>query len=312
VTVERLSDFPRDPQSTAEWDALIRPACAPTVFQTAAHLRAWCDSFDVGGLLLLRSNHTIGAFYNDGGFLRLAGWVGADAIDLVGNTGPDVCNVLHTARHLTTDFKGFNFDTIPSDSPTTNVLPEAARQLRLSCRVIEEKRAPILDLSQPTAFRRIEKYERTLRRQGHVEARHYTRDTDVLPRLRPFFHQHIKRWAATHSPSLFLHQPTRLFYHRLATEGAAAGWLRFAELLLDGKPIASHFGFCYRKWFLYYKPVFDLDYASFSPGQILLRHLIESAAAQGAQIFDFGLGAEPYKERFATGHRVVRTWQLSA
>jgi CelD/BcsL family acetyltransferase involved in cellulose biosynthesis len=140
-----------------------------------------------------------------------------------------------------------------------------------------------------------------------VEVRHHERARDVLPRLDAFFDQHVRRWEATPHPSLFLEERHRTFYRDLTTALDGTGRLRFAELLLDGSPVASHHGFMLAGRFLYYKPTFELARARWSPGQVLLRRLIARAAEEGATEFDFGLGDEDYKRRYATRRRVLRT-----
>jgi CelD/BcsL family acetyltransferase involved in cellulose biosynthesis len=86
--------------------------------------------------------------------------------------------------------------------------------------------------------------------------------------------------------------------------------LRFTRVDWNDRPIAFHFGFCHAGRFLWYKPSFAIDLARRSPGEVLLRHLLLAAAAEGATAFDFGLGNEAFKHRFATHTRRVRTWGL--
>ena len=57
----------------------------------------------------------------------------------------------------------------------------------------------------------------------------------------------------------------------------------------------------------WYKPSFDPAFARRSPGEVLLRALIEQAHVEGATYFDFGLGDEAFKARFATERRPLLT-----
>ena len=75
--------------------------------------------------------------------------------------------------------------------------------------------------------------------------------------------------------------------------------------------VAFHFGMSFNGSFLWYKPSFDLALARRSPGEVLLRQLLLAAQAEAAHTFDFGLGDEPFKYRFATDVPRVRTWTLS-
>ena len=74
--------------------------------------------------------------------------------------------------------------------------------------------------------------------------------------------------------------------------------------------LTSAFGFCYGGSYIYYKPTFAIEFAKRSPGNVLLRNLLLAALEEGANIFDLGLGAEAYKERFATNTQFVRNWGL--
>src|SRR5207247_3140762 len=104
-----------------------------------------------------------------------------------------------------------------------------------------------------------------------------------------FFEQHIDRWKATASPSLFQDQAKQDFYEKLTAVAADTGWLRFTRLDWNGRPIAFHFGSCYRGSYLWYKPSFAIDLARRSPGEVLLRQLLFAAQGEDARAFDFGL-----------------------
>jgi CelD/BcsL family acetyltransferase involved in cellulose biosynthesis len=115
---------------------------------------------------------------------------------------------------------------------------------------------------------------------------------------------------ATDSPSLFGEPAQRLFYRRLCERLSASGWLRFTRLCWQGRPIAFHFGFLYSGNFLWYKPSFDILLARHSPGEVLIRQLLLLALEEGAHTFDFGLGNEAFKQRFATATPVVKVYGL--
>jgi CelD/BcsL family acetyltransferase involved in cellulose biosynthesis len=54
-----------------------------------------------------------------------------------------------------------------------------------------------------------------------------------------------------------------------------------------------------------YKPSYEPEFAKSSPGQVLLKHLFEVARDEKADEFDFTVGNETYKSRFATKRRDV-------
>ena len=109
---------------------------------------------------------------------------------------------------------------------------------------------------------------------------------------------------------MFNDELQKRFYRELARAAADTGWLRFTRLDWQGRTIAFHFGFCYRGNFLWYKPSFAIDLAQHSPGEALLRQLLLKAIGEKAHTFDFGLGDEAFKSRFATQVNLVRNWGL--
>ncbi len=50
---------------------------------------------------------------------------------------------------------------------------------------------------------------------------------------------------------------------------------------------------------IWYKPTFDISYAKRSPGEVLLKILLEYALEHDVAKFDFTIGDEDYKYRFA-------------
>ncbi|QWV92762.1 GNAT family N-acetyltransferase [Geomonas oryzisoli] len=82
------------------------------------------------------------------------------------------------------------------------------------------------------------------------------------------------------------------FYQTEASENPHA---HISCLTLDGKIIAVHFGYLYGDRFYYLMPAYDPGYAKYSPGRVLTYFLLQHCYSRGVQVFDFALGAEPYK-----------------
>jgi CelD/BcsL family acetyltransferase involved in cellulose biosynthesis len=140
-----------------------------------------------------------------------------------------------------------------------------------------------------------------LARSGALTVRHLKRADEIEPLLDCFFDQHVRRWAPTSSPSLFVDPRNREFYRHLTRNLSSSGWLLFTVVEHDGRPIAFHYGFDRHGVVTWYKPSFDPAFASRSPGLALLRHLIEYAVTNRRRELDFSLGDEAFKSRF-TNH----------
>jgi CelD/BcsL family acetyltransferase involved in cellulose biosynthesis len=88
----------------------------------------------------------------------------------------------------------------------------------------------------------------------------------------------------------------RDFLHRLSATCIGQGFVRLFALKLDDKVLAAHWGLVLRDRFYHMLPASSrLDYRRYSPGGLLLRHMLEWAIGQQLRIFDFTIGDEAYK-----------------
>ena len=123
--------------------------------------------------------------------------------------------------------------------------------------------------------------------------------------LDAFFQQHIERWGLTETPSQFLQEAPRAFMREVVRAMALTGYLRFSVVSLDDRPIAYHLGFECNGRFIWYKPTFDVALCRHSPGEVLIKHLLEDACTRGLLEFDFGPGEEAFKYRFSNYARAI-------
>ena len=319
VTINVVDGFD-DPRVTAErWARTLRRGHTDVVFLTWHWQRAWWDAFGRGKLLLLTAEHegelvAIAPLFIDSGMVFFTGSGGSDYLDFIGAIDdPTVLDsILQTARDAVPDFLGFRFYHVPDAAPTRDLLKSAAGRLALDIFDEGNMAAPVLDFgdSKPTQKKSLQRHERFFRRTGSLDVLHLDDGEEIHSHLKEFFQQHIDRWKGTDSPSLFEDLHKQNFYERLTEVADKTGWLRFTRLDWNGRPIAFHFGTCYRGQYLWYKPSFAIDLARHSPGEVLLRQLLLAAQAEQASVFDFGLGDERFKFRFANRVSTVRTWGL--
>lgn len=259
----------------------------------------------------------IAPLFADGGMAFWVGSGGSDYLDFVGENDAELLEgILSAAAEAIPDFVGFRFYHLPDSSGTGPSLQQAAGRLGMKCFIEQEFPAPEMEFSAPgvaaeaVGKKSLVRHENFFRRSGNLEIHHLADAARVLPQLEAFFDQHAARWESTPYPSLFLDPIQRDFYRKLTVSLSEAGWLRFTRVDWEGQPVAFHFGFSYQGSFFWYKPSFDKRHAKHSPGEVLLRQLILSAAAEGARVFDFGLGDEAFKSRFATRIKQVKTWGI--
>jgi len=324
VTTRLLPGFDDPSFGPADWEHVLATGQSDVVFLAWHWQSAWWESFGRGELLLIAAERAgevvaLAPLFTEAGMIYFVGSGGSDYLDFIGDINdPEILDaLLGEARRRVRDFIGFVFYHVPESSETGWRLRQAAG--RLGLKAVEEGSllAPALesgaDKQNAVAAankKSLVRHERGFLRDGRLQVEHLDAGEQILPHLEEFFAQHIRRWAATASPSLFNDETQRQFYRRLAQMASDAGWLRFTRLEWQGRVIAFHFGFYYRGSFLWYKPAFDFELASRSPGEVLLRQLLLKAMDEGAHTFDFGLGDEAFKSRFATQMNIVRNWGL--
>ena len=324
VTLRLLSGFD-DPSFDCEtWNRLLDDGDTNVVFLTHEWQHAWWGSFGRGRLMVILAERAgrplaLAPLFADSGMIYFVGSGGSDYLDFIGDVSHEstLDLLLTTAIGLVPEFLGFVFYHIPADSRTGNLLQQAGKRLGLRSFDEGEIEAPTMVLGDKgeTALaaaskKSLVRKEKSLRKDGRLDIEHIRDEKAVEPWLEVFFRQHIERWNDTDYPSLFLDRWQQAFYYRLAEALGKSGWLRFTVLSWNDEPIAFHFGMSYAGRYLWYKPAFAIDLGRRSPGQVLLRQLLLAAVEEGVSEFDFGLGDEPFKKRFATEVKYVRSWGL--
>jgi len=105
------------------------------------------------------------------------------------------------------------------------------------------------------------------------------------------------RTARVNAP-LFYRCNVDLLFHLLEAKSPQCRGV-LSTLKVGDQFVAAHFGLrCHdvlHNWF----PVYDPVFSSYSPGRILLRHIIEAIVGEGVRVMDRGEGDTPAKRDFA-------------
>ena len=323
--VYRLFSSFDDPAISPEaWNRLLDGGPSDVVFLTWQYQKAWWEALGSGELLLVTAEvkgklALIAPLFAVSGMVYFVGSGGSDYLDFIGSTEDEdmVDGLMAFAAQQVKGFLGFQLFHMPEGSRSENSIKIAAN--RQGWELIEESSwaCPKLEMreypdkaSEAVRKKSLRRHEAYFERTGDLKIEHLTTGEQILLHLDEFFDQHIERWRQSRNPSLFTQPSNRLFYRRLTEVASETDWLRFTRVVWNGRPIAFHFGFNYKSSFLWYKPCFDVSLASHSPGEVLLRQLLLSAQAENAHTFDFGMGDEKFKSRFATSTKFVRVWGI--
>jgi CelD/BcsL family acetyltransferase involved in cellulose biosynthesis len=204
-----------------------------------------------------------------------------------------------------------NLGHLREDSPHLEVVGALLGDAGVAWQLDDMARAPTRLLVDTAADRALldkqslRRHHNALSRSGRLEFWVARTVDEVLAELPVFFDQHVRRRDAAGTRSQFLDPAQRRFYAGLTHRLFPRGWLHFSAVRLDGTPIAYHFGLQYRSAYLWYKPTFEPRLARLSPGEVLLRFLIEDILDRGFGELDFTVGSEAFKNRFANRTRRI-------
>ncbi|KQV44510.1 cellulose biosynthesis protein CelD [Rhizobium sp. Root268] len=165
-------------------------------------------------------------------------------------------------------------------------------------------------LAQINAKRRRKKFrvsERRLNAMGGYEHIVATSTEDRCALLSTFFQQKAERFRAMGLPNVFQDAETQTFFktlaacphqpesrplelHAIRLKGENAGRIAaVAGLSRKGDHVICQFG-----------SIDETLAADCSPGEFLFHLIIEKCCAEGAALFDFGIGDQPYKRSWCT------------
>ncbi len=106
---------------------------------------------------------------------------------------------------------------------------------------------------------------------------------------------HRTRREAIGRGSVFLTHDGVAFHARFVRMALERGWLRLYVLRLGGQPVAAEYGLCVGGRVASFQGGFDVRWARYGVGGLLVAYAIQEAIAAGAVEFDLLRGTEAYK-----------------
>ena len=306
-------------QVEAEWEAVLPLCSTNNIFVTPWWQRTWLRHFgDESELLVLtvRRNGSllgIAPLTSSAGVISFLG--GTDLFDyhdfLVPKGGEaEFYGALFD--HLSAlDWHEADLKSIPTDSPTLELLPELARRKGYAVEVEQEDTAPLTPL--PSSWEEYQaglskKHRHELRRKFRKMekaggARHYSCEASELHECLPdFFRLHR---ASKPEKRAFMTPERERFFTDAAAELAARGQLRLDFLEVDGLRVAACMSFDYLDSELLYNSGYDREYSSLSVGLLSKALAIKRAIASGKSTFEFLRGPERYKYELGAQDRAI-------
>jgi len=319
----------------SEWNQLLSKSRANNVFLTWEWLYNWWEAFQEGKELRILSvrnednNELIAVLpiyireerlfglkkVKIGEFLG-TGIVCSDYLDIIIHPGLEEIVINRLTKYFFDQKDMFNYlilSDIPSDSKNLALLEAESKKSGFSFIQLKESICPYLPLGDSwqdclkylsaRSQKNLSYYQRRLQREFSVEIEtwDHQRDSDlgidILSRL------HQNRWESKGEPGLFKNARFEQFHRSIIREFSDQGWLRLFFLKLNGRYVASIYGFKYENKYYYYQGGFDETFKKYSVGQVLLYFYIQRAFEEKVKEFDFLRGVSRYKYEWTRHER---------
>jgi len=257
----------------------------------------------LSGLLLLCSRPGLGARRWQ---LLGNGVTGADGLDLLARPGygePVRLAFAQAIAESSSRWDALDLEDLPCGSPTVQAVRRALLDRGARAEIEPRFVCPGFALSGTfddhlARMRRRETYRRRVRwlerQPGHaIEV--VADEARAVAAVEDFLRLHHLRWDGEGGSYGIPRGAAEDFHREVAPRLAARGWLRMWRLLHEGHAIAVVYGIERKRRFFYYQSGMDPEWATRSPGLVLVGKTIEDAYARGLTDYDFLRGTEPHK-----------------
>ena len=311
-----ITDFTRLMTLAQEWQSWTDHNPLANVFQrwgwTSAFWTAYAHTLSLFAVVVYNGTKALGILplVRRGNRLEFLGSPEFDYNDLLCEDGAApvvLAAALDALLQLPHAWHSGVLNHLPANSLIVTSIPFLPSHLRRHLQLLVECSSPAVVFDEDKEHRfdtliakdQLKRYEKKLQKIGSVSFRHIETPEEARAHLKTFFYQHITRQAMNGIRSQFLDPKRRVFYESLVAQCDLRTCLRFAVLELDSRPVAYHFGAHYNSKFICYKPTFDVNYWDYCPGDVLFRHLFRYLRESDIDEFDFSIGDEDFKFRFA-------------
>ncbi len=315
-TQTRFATIPLDKLASLaeEWRTLAcsSPSCAEPFFQPEWFI-AFGRAFESGRLVHVVTGHrnqqltAIAPFVSCSSFLaripartlRSLSGIHSCRFDLIhgGEQPAQIADALWSSLRERSEWDVIEALDVPADGAFMHLLAHAARDGFLTG-TWSTRKSPYLPLPPrdadpfencPSNFKsyrsRLKSKARKLHQEGTVSFDIHT--TEYHDALTQFFALESSGWKGSKGSSIASNLPLVRFYSSIVEECAQRGHLRMYSLTVNSKPIAMHLGLLMDGCYYAPKVAYDESFARFSPGQLLVQHVITDLTRAGVKKYDF-------------------------
>jgi CelD/BcsL family acetyltransferase involved in cellulose biosynthesis len=312
VRIETISDYQSFLNLEPAWNRVLQMAGLDNPFLEHAWVRTWWESFGQGSSLhvllvkvddepvaiaplILTTISMWGIRVRRLGFFYNAHVPRADFI--IASRSPEVYRAIwdHLSRDRCWDL--LQLCQIPEGSETLEELPALARQSGCPLGTWHSGAAPYVALSSSWSEYcdgLAAKHRSNLRNRfkrlnqiGSVEMETIASDEGLAGALDHAFQLEAAAWKGDEGTAISCRADLRRFYSLFAQRAAERGWLRLNFLRAGPARVAFDYSLCYKNEIYLLKLGYDPAFAAYSPSNLLVARVLESAFEGDPTRYDF-------------------------
>ena len=311
-----------------EWNQLLAKSAADTIFLTWEWLYTWWEVYGDNKqlhLVLVRYERDllgIAPFYREE--VRHYGFLTLREVYFLGEG--EVCSDYRNfiiCRHREFEVLSTIFDSLMNEFPSWDVmrfmnLPQGSTEHKILTQIFSERAVPFqcrpltvcpylplnggwesyLKSLSRSSRREIRRDRKRLETRGDIRFHRHTDSQTLDQAFDQFIAFHQSRWMERGLHGHFTSSLYSSFHRKLIHRMLAREWLYFVFLTVDGVPVSYQYGLQYKGKIYAYLPAYDVNWAPYSVGMVLLSHCLEEAFKDGVEEFDFLQGDEEFKARW--------------
>ena len=152
----------------------------------------------------------------------------------------------------------------------------------------------------PKTRQSLRRKARRLDEKGEVRFQSLETPEEVSPWITKAMQLEKVSWKGEEGVGIFKRATHRAFYHLLMENLAARGRLRLSILTVNDELVAYEIGILGTDNYCMHGTAFDPAMASFSPGRLLMLHVLEKCIGENRRIYDFLQNDQEFKRQVST------------
>jgi CelD/BcsL family acetyltransferase involved in cellulose biosynthesis len=152
----------------------------------------------------------------------------------------------------------------------------------------------------PKTRQSLRRKARRLAEKGEVRLQSLETPEDISPWITKAMQLEKVSWKGEEGVGIFKRATHRAFYHLLMENLAARGRLRLSILTVNDEMVAYEIGILGTDNYCMHGTAFDPAMASFSPGRLLMLHVLEKCIGEKRRIYDFLQNDQEFKRQVST------------